>query len=151
MTVARRHRPAPRLAPFSLRLSPEERVFLELKAGNQPLAAYIKTVLLTGEDPRRRMTRPRTDHQMLARVLAALGASQLSASLERLSYAARDGALHVDERLRAKLDAACDDIRAMHLHLLKALGKRLPKMPPPDQRLGVTFAQAAQDDDGGWP
>lgn len=78
-----------RPSPLSVRLSPEERAFLERRAGNRPLSSYVKAVLLGGETPRSRDARTQTDHAMLARVLAALGKSQLSASLERLARAAQ--------------------------------------------------------------
>lgn len=41
-----------RLAPFSLRLTPEERSQLESQAGAMPLASYIKSVVFAA-DPRR--------------------------------------------------------------------------------------------------
>lgn len=132
-----------RPAPLSIRLTPEERNLLEQLAGTMSLAGYIKMAALAGQRPARISGRTRADQQALARVLAALGASQLSASLERLSYAAANGCLYVDDRLAAKFAAACDDIRAMHLHLLEALGKKPPKAPVPNQRLGIRFAQAS--------
>ncbi|MFC3706256.1 hypothetical protein ACFOOL_16020 [Devosia honganensis] len=133
-----------RPAPLSIRLTPEERRQLEELAGTMSLAGYIKMVALEGYRPSRISRGTRHDQQALAKVLAALGASQLAASLERLSYAAANGSLYVDDRLAAKFAAACDDIRAMHLHLLEALGKKPPKAPVPNQRLGIRFAQASQ-------
>lgn len=132
-----------RPAPLSIRLTPEERQHLEMLAGTMSLAGYIKMAALQGYRPNRTPTRTRRDQQALAKVLAALGASQLAASLERLSYAAASGSLYVDDRLAAKFAAACDDIRAMHLHLLEALGKKPSKTPIPNQRLGIRFAQAS--------
>lgn len=132
-----------RPAPLSIRLTPEERRLLEELAGTMSLAAYIKMAALDGYRPSRMPARTLASQKMLAQVLATLGANQLSASLERLSYAAASGSLYVDERLSAKFAAACDDIRAMHLHLLEALGKKPPNAPVPNQRLGIRFAQAA--------
>jgi hypothetical protein len=40
-----------RLAPFSLRLTFEERAKIESRAGNMPIGAYIKSVLLTEDAP----------------------------------------------------------------------------------------------------
>lgn len=133
-----------RQSPLSIRLTDDERRQLELLAGTMSLAGYIKMAALAGQKLSRMPARTYADQQALARVLAALGASQLGASLERLSHAAANGSLYVDDRLAAKFAAACDDIRAMHLHLLEALGKKPVKTPIPDQRLGIQFAQAAQ-------
>lgn len=123
------HRVGKSRAPLCIRLTPEERGQLEQLAGTMSLAGYIKMVVLEGQRPSRISGRTRHDQQALAKVLAALGASELSASLERLSYAAANGSLYVDDRLAAKFAAACDDIRAMHLHLLEALGKKAVKNP----------------------
>lgn len=46
-----------RSAPFSLRLTPEERAQLEVKAGSMPLASYIKSVVLSYDAPQYRKTR----------------------------------------------------------------------------------------------
>lgn len=138
-----------RKPPLSIRLTEEERRKLEQLAGTMSLAGYIKMVALDGYKPSRAPARMKADQRALAKVLAALGASQLSASLERLSYAAQNGSLYVDDRLAAKFGAACDDIRAMHLHLLDALGKKPPLAPVPQQRLGIRFAQVAADMDDG--
>ena len=62
-------------APFSLRLTFEERAKLEEAANGVPLGAYIKAKLF-GEDlekVRRRNTRPVEDHIALARVLHPWG------------------------------------------------------------------------------
>jgi hypothetical protein len=62
-----------REAPFSLRLTFDERAKLEAAANGVPLAAYIKAKLFGDDLPqvRRRNTNPVEDHQALGRVLAA--------------------------------------------------------------------------------
>ncbi|MDM7932999.1 hypothetical protein [Tabrizicola sp.] len=67
-----------REAPFSVRLTFEERAKLEAAANGVPLAAYIKARLFDGDLPqvRRRNTNPVEDHLALGRVLAALGRSK---------------------------------------------------------------------------
>jgi len=117
-----------RSAFLSVRLSPAERAALEAQAGNQPLSTYVKGVLLHGERARSASTRTHTDHAMLARILSALGKSQLSASLERLSYAAANGSLYVDNNTLRRLHQAFNDIAVLHYSLLSALGKR-PSTP----------------------
>ena len=76
-------------APFSLRLSFEERAKLEHAAGDKALGAYIRERLL-GDDAAPRMKRGRSpvkDHAALGRVLAALGQSRLSSNLNQLARA----------------------------------------------------------------
>ena len=46
-----------RLAPFSLRLTPEERSQLEAQAGAMPLSSYIKSVVFAAEAPKYRKRR----------------------------------------------------------------------------------------------
>ncbi len=59
-----------REAPFSLRLTFEERARLEEAANGLPLGAYIKAVLFDGDltKVRRRNTNPVADHATLGRV-----------------------------------------------------------------------------------
>src|SRR3546814_1287972 len=86
-----------RPAPFSLRLTFEQRAQLEQDAGGMSLAAYIQSRLFDSENPapRRRGKRPVQDYQALAQVLGNLGQSRLRSeehtselkSLMRSSYA----------------------------------------------------------------
>lgn len=110
--------------PFSLRLTFEERAKLEEAANGTPLGAYIRSQLFNGElkPVRRRGHRPVKDHEALARVLAALGASRLSSNLNQLAYAANTGALPSDEVTQKHLNAAYEEIREMRADLMKALG-----------------------------
>src|SRR3546814_4492279 len=76
-----------RPAPFSLRLTFEQRAQLEQDAGGMSLAAYIQSRLFDSENPapRRRGKRPVKDYQALAQVLGKLGQSRLSANLNQLA------------------------------------------------------------------
>src|SRR3546814_7675383 len=85
-----------RPAPFSLRLTFEQRAQLEQDAGGMSLAAYIQSRLFDSENPapRRRGKRPVKDYQAFAQVLGKLGQSRRSEehtselqSLMRISYA----------------------------------------------------------------
>ena len=119
---------AKRKAPFSLRLSAEEKIRLTAAAGNMTLGAYIKARLF--EDlpavPRQRAP-SRFDKALLGKVLAALGRSRLSSNLNQIAHAANIGALPVDDELSADLKGACADVRIMRNALLKALGHRTPR------------------------
>ncbi len=113
-----------REAPFSLRLTFEERGKLEEAANNAPLGAYIKAVLFDGDltKVRRRNTNPVADHEALERVLASFGGSPLSDNLNQLARAVNTGTLPVHPEIEAELREACADIAAMRGELLRALG-----------------------------
>lgn len=112
-------------APFSLRLTPDERAALEAQAGDAPLGAFIREKLLNGvERPRQRRRRVDRDDEALARLLGELGNARLANNLNQLAKAANAGALPVTpETLRAILEA-CRDVGTMRACLLAALGFR---------------------------
>jgi hypothetical protein len=74
-------------APFSLRLTFEERAALEQAAGDMPLGAYIRAqVFKDGKTrKRRRYKRPVKDHQALGQLLGALGEARLANNLNQLA------------------------------------------------------------------
>jgi len=114
----------PREAPFSLRLSFEEKALLRAAANGVPLGAYIKAKLFDEplEKVRRRNTNPVKDHEALGRVLGALGKSRLSQNLNQIARAANMGALPVSPELEDELRQACADVEALRRELLRALG-----------------------------
>jgi hypothetical protein len=63
----------------------------------------------------------------LAEVLACLGSARLANNLNQLAKAANTGALYCDAETKAELIRACDDVRAMRLLLMEALGLRRSK------------------------
>lgn len=133
-----------RAAPYSLRLSFEEKAKLQRLAGDLPVATYIKSVLFGTEPPRRaRVRSPIKDHQALAEVLACLGASRLSANLNQLAKAANSGSLYFDLGTKVALNAACGDIRAMRQLLMQALGMKLVDEAPARQSPSQSFARSA--------
>ncbi|QEW21490.1 hypothetical protein LA6_003701 [Marinibacterium anthonyi] len=111
-------------APFSLRLSFDERIRLEAAADGEPLGAFIKSVLFDKDVPktRRRISAPVKDQQALARVLAALGKSRLSSNLNQLARAVNTGTLPVHPEIENELREACADIARMRAELIEALG-----------------------------
>lgn len=117
-----------REAPFSLRLSFDEKAALLDAANGVPLGAYIKAKLF-GEElekVRRRNTNPVQDHQELGRILGSLGASRLSQNLNQLARAANRGVLPVSPEIEEELKQACADIAAMRDALMRALGSGGP-------------------------
>ena len=111
---------------LSVRLTPEERLRLELEAGNQPVSTYARLKLLDGQSAVRKV-RGRAvikDHESLGRVLGMLGTSHLAASIRTLAKAVETGNLPVTPETAFALKTACGDIRAMRDALMKALGFR---------------------------
>lgn len=80
-----------RPAPFSLRLSFEEREQLEKDAGRQSISAYIKAQLFDPDRPvkQARGLNPVKDQQALSQALALLGSSGLAQRLNELGDAAK--------------------------------------------------------------
>ncbi len=110
-------------APFSLRLTAEERALLSEKAGNRPLGAYIRSCLLgDNAQKRRKIRRPSIDHQKLALILSELGRSRLSSNMNQLARAANIGVIDTSDSVIADLQDACRSISDMREMLIAALG-----------------------------
>lgn len=113
----------PRRAPFSLRLTENERADLLTRAGGLPLGFYVKQILFA--DTARPARKPKAvlaDHALLGRVLAGLGGSRLASNLNQIARAANMGSLPVTEETEADLRQACAEIAEMRTLLLSALG-----------------------------
>ncbi|WP_282128461.1 hypothetical protein [Roseobacter litoralis] len=116
-------------APFSLRLTFEERTRLEELAGDEPLGSYIKRKVFDGQGTsnkraRSKLRRPIKDDASLAKLLALLGSSRTANNLNQLAKAVNIGALPVVEETEKDIRRACADIAAMRETLLRALGNR---------------------------
>ncbi len=116
-----------RPAPFSLRFTPEERQQLDAQAGSMPLGSYIKSVVLSSEAPtyRKRKKPPVAEQQLLAAVLAKLGANRTANNLNQIAKGINQGTLIVDEELEADLNAAIAEVAWMRVTLMQALGMKL--------------------------
>lgn len=118
-----------REAPFSLRLSIEEKARLKAAAGNMALGAYIKARLFDGLPAVPRQNAPSSyDKQIIGKVLAMLGRSRLSSNMNQIAHAANLGILPLEPELIKGLNAACADIRTMRTCLLRGMGQRGPKL-----------------------
>ena len=119
-------RRAKRPAPFSIRLSAEERALLERKAGNKPLGTYAREELLGNAQTARKpaLPTPKIDKVLLAQILGVLGKSELASSLCLLAVAAESGSAMLDEETDGRLKEACSDIHEIRLILIRALGLR---------------------------
>ncbi|GLQ25444.1 hypothetical protein [Sulfitobacter pacificus] len=113
-----------RLAPFSLRLTPEERTQLEAQAGSMPLASYIKSVVFADEAPKYRRQRkpPVAEQQLLAEVLARLGQTRQASNLNQIAKHLNQGTLIVDPDLEDDLKRAVAEVAWMRATLIQALG-----------------------------
>jgi len=111
---------------LTVRVSNDQRTLLEQRAGNRPLADYIRQTLDIEETPKRsRAYKPQTDQVMLARILAALGSSDMAASMRDIADAARNGALPESPDTLLSLQAACLSIEKMRHDLISALGLKV--------------------------
>ena len=139
--LSRQKRPA----PFSIRLNEAERALLTARAGDLPVATYIKRTVLGGAPRLQRIPKAAShDRDALARCLAALGRSRLADSLAGLARLAETGALFCDEETLASLRRACDDVRMIRDLLMQALGKETPSHP---HRLSQSFSDASRVED----
>ncbi|MGH1466133.1 MAG: plasmid mobilization relaxosome protein MobC [Cognatishimia sp.] len=113
-----------RLAPFSVRLTPEERAQLENQAGSMPLASYIKSVVFAAEAPKYRKRRkpPVVEQQLLAEVLARLGQTRHANNLNQIAKHLNQGTLIVDPELEQDLKAAVVEVAYIRAMLIEALG-----------------------------
>lgn len=111
-----------REAPFSLRLSFEEKAALKKMAAGEPLGAFIKAVLF--DEARggvRRNKNPARDGQAVGRALGELGKSRLSQNLNQLAKAVNMGALPVTPETEGELQEACRAVKDMRDALMRAL------------------------------
>lgn len=127
--------------PFAIRLTDTERAELQRRAGELAVGSYMKAVLFADGDKRRRRgaRAPVKDHVKLAEILACLGQSRISESLEQLAKAAESGTLYVDDTVPKTIHKACEDICVMRLMLMSALGFQLPK---PDEETTESVSQS---------
>ncbi len=140
-----------RLAPFSLRLSFEERAKLEELASGESLSSFIKRHIFSEEGqrsaapPKKRGKAPIKDHILLGQVLAALGHSRLSQNMNQLAKAVHTGNLPLQYDIERDLKQACDDIRTIRLLLMKALGMKTEGLPERQESTRQSFTRAATD------
>lgn len=110
-------------APFSIRLTAEERSLLYEQAGERPLGTYIRSRILGEHAQKRRKTRkPSPDHKKLALILSELGSSRLASNMNQLARAANIGVIDTSDQVIDELQQACQAISDMREMLIAALG-----------------------------
>jgi len=108
---------------LSIRVTEDQHEQLAAKAGRKTVSQYVREQLKL--DPKARPQRPRQpkpDEVVLARILIALGSSDMPASMRELAAAAKNGALPESPDILLQLQAACLSIQKMRADLIKALG-----------------------------
>ncbi len=119
-------KPSRETKPFSIRLSAEERAWLQQQAGNRPLGAYCRDILLGSRAEKRiELRQPKLDSEQYATLLAALGQSRLSSNLNQLAKSANIGTLDVSQNIEEQLEEAYMAVLAMRDALIKALEIKL--------------------------
>ncbi len=110
-------------APFSIRLTTQEKATLKREAGSTPLGAFIRTKLLgDGTSQRRKSRMPVKDDKALAQLLGELGRARLANNLNQLAKAANTVSLPVTPETEKAIQIACRDVQWMKDHLITALG-----------------------------
>lgn len=108
---------------LTINLTDEQHAMLVQQSGNRSLAEHAR-VKLFGKAARSKkpIRQPKNDQVLLARILAALGSSDMAGSMRDIAAAARNGALPESPDMLLSLNAACLTIQKMRVDLVKALG-----------------------------
>jgi hypothetical protein len=113
-----------RLAPLSVRLSPEE--IARLNHDCQGYASrndYIKDRLFAQHGQRTRKPLAK-EREALAQILGILGSSRMASNLNQLAHKANVDAFLFTPEVKEQLEEAYETIRDMRQLLLQALGYR---------------------------
>ena len=116
-----------RAAPLSIRLSANERAWLEEQAGGMPIGTFVKSRLFAANDntpPRTRNRAPVKDYEELAKVHGKFGRFDVFLTIKGLLKAIENGNIRLKPTTEDVLVSACEDIRDIRHHVMKALGTR---------------------------
>lgn len=126
------HTPAPngkkrkkRMAPLSIRLSPDERARLEALAGKQPIGAFVKSRLFAANDniPPQPNSRPIVNERVgFAKMLSMLAQMDVFLTLKELLKTVSNGHVQLKHGTESALNAAFRDLGEVRRLLIKALG-----------------------------
>lgn len=115
-------KPRKRPAPFSLRLTPEDREQLMRDAAGMSLGGYIHWRLFGADSPSRRRRRaPVKDQRALSEVVALLGQSRIASNLNQLAKATNSGSLNLTPEIELELREALQSVAQMRRLLIAAL------------------------------
>lgn len=110
-----------KLYPMSFRVTAKEKALIQTHAGDKSVSAYLRNAALKGKVSRRKSDLP-IKIDMAARILGALGQSDVFVNLSTLADSAESGSLPVTEELEDELRSTCALIIAMRNDLIDALG-----------------------------
>lgn len=117
-----------RVPPVSIRLSDEERALLAPHAGKKPLSTYVREhVVRAHQGKRKSPAKSITDPVLAAKLLSALGRSEIPALLRQTLDEVDSGHLSVSRKTEERLRRAQEDIDLMRLLLVQSLGLRQEK------------------------
>lgn len=127
LSAAARPEPKPkrkkRPSPISIRVTDEERAELQAMAGRTPVGAFIKECVFKGRTPRKgRHSNPIEDFDTLARVLSALGRSDVFRNLDALVVQVEAGTVDLSDEHIQTILAVCACVTSMRADLIRALG-----------------------------
>ena len=112
------------LSPLCVRVSPEERAWLEHNAGSMTISAFIRW-LIFGDNatPRkRRIKRPIKDYIALAQIFALIKQTQAWNNLNQIARGINSNTWIVTPETEKLLQEACKAIIEIRDMLMKALG-----------------------------
>ncbi|MEM9060301.1 MAG: hypothetical protein AAGD13_07535 [Pseudomonadota bacterium] len=109
---------------ITIRFTPEEYALVRSKAVGQPLAAFIREMVLKEAVTKRKATRRALlkDHIALAQVLAKLGTSPLVESFRGAVTDMRNGTIPVSEAADRSLERIATELAEIKSLLMSALG-----------------------------
>lgn len=113
--------PKKRPAPLSVRLSETELATLKHQAGDVPLSTYVKSKVFDGAGRSFKRTAVQ-DYEMLARILSALGQSELFRNLDTVAKAIERGDLSLSPEEEEGIALACLLVLDIREDLIAALG-----------------------------
>ncbi|WP_298983126.1 hypothetical protein [uncultured Roseibium sp.] len=109
-----------RRAPLAVRLSDEQWEQLERDSKGISYGAYVKDRLFRKSRASKRSAVQ--DYELLARILAALGQSEVFANLDKLIALSERGELDLSPEVEFELALACACVIEMRDELVRALG-----------------------------
>ena len=112
----------PKAKPFCIRLTDDERVELENRAGQLPLGTFAREQLLgskaTPRKKRPRVRQPKVSDKNLALVMALFGDQRIASNLNQLARHANMGTLDFDDYTLEQIHEACAAMIAVRNYLL---------------------------------
>lgn len=108
---------------LTIRFNADEWTELEHKAAGRPVSTYARKKLLGAAAKKRQpQRRPQANDVLLARILAALGSSDLSKNMRDIAEGIRTGTVPDAENLAQTIHTACLTIEKIRRDQIRALG-----------------------------